>query len=169
MMTTLLTAAMVGKMKKQLLIISIIVVIVSIFVSCSVNGSSEEMSTTAVTDSNGTTRYYEMLTDENGSTILAEIETRSDGKAVTEQNGTYVTISLNENATGKTSITTQSSAESTITNNIKNADNVVEFEPADTTKETKPNAITVTKEETTDNPKTTQSATDKDGWVNKWY
>ncbi len=52
LMTILLTAVMDGNMKKQLLIISIIVVIVSIFVSCSVNkeGNIQLPSTTAVTD-----------------------------------------------------------------------------------------------------------------------
>ena len=100
-MTILLTAVMDGNMKKQLLIISIIVVIVSIFVSCSVNkeGNIQLPSTTDVTDEQGTTHYYEPVTDDNGNvstidgnqSIFVEIETQSNGKAVTKKDGTYVT------------------------------------------------------------------------------
>ena len=111
-------------MKKQLLIISIIVVIVSIFVSCSVNSISENISTTAVTDSNGTTHYYEPVTDDEGNIsttaknkgVFAEIETQSNGKAVTKKNGEYVTnehttaLSI-ENVTDRTSSTTKSATE----------------------------------------------------------
>ena len=80
------------------------VIIVSIFVSCSVNSISETVSTTAVTNINGTTHYYEPVTDDKGNIsttdknqgVFAEIETQPYGKAVTAKDGTYVT---NENTT----------------------------------------------------------------------
>ena len=78
-------------MKKQLLIISIIVVIVSIFVSCSANSSSENISTTAVTDEQGTMHYYEPVTENESTSVFAEIVTDDNGKAVTKKNGKYVT------------------------------------------------------------------------------
>ena len=92
-MTILLTAVMDGNMKKQLLIISIIVVIVSIFVSCSVNkeGNIQLPSTTAVTDEQGTTHYYQPVTENKSTSVFAEIVTDDKGKAVTKKNGEYVT------------------------------------------------------------------------------
>lgn len=74
-------------MKKQLLIISIIVVIVSIFVSCSVNkeGNIQLPSTTAVTDEQGTTHYYQPVTENKSTSVFAEIVTDDKGKAVTKR------------------------------------------------------------------------------------
>lgn len=169
-------------MKKQSLIISIIVVIISIFVSCSVNNDSEDVLTTAVADSIGTTHYYEPVTDEKGNVsttkenqgIFAEIETNSDGKAVTKKNGTYVT---NEHTTvlpidsvTDDSSTTNPSTEKSSTNTTKHdalADNTVDFEHAE---EINPTASTTTEKPTTTTTQNkTQPATDKDGWVTKWY
>lgn len=171
-------------MKKHILIISIVVLIVSFFVSCSVNSSIDEVSTTAVTDSNGTTHYYEPVTDNKGNIsttaknpgVFAEIETQPNGKTVTNKNGTYVTnehttVLPIENKSNNTSNTIKSESEkisSDTTKDIDNDDNIVEFEPTDTTNETKPNTTTTENNET-ENNKTTQSATDKDGWINKWY
>ena len=92
-MTILLTAVMDGNMKKQLLIISIIVVIVSIFVSCSVNkeGNIQLPSTTDVTDEQGTTHYYEPVTENESTSVFAEIVTDDKGEAVTKKNGKCVT------------------------------------------------------------------------------
>lgn len=172
-------------MKKQLLIISVLVIIVSIFVSCSANSSSEDISTTAVTDSNGTTHYYVPVTDDKGNVsataenqgVFAEIETKPNGKTVTNKNGTYVTKEHTTVLPIKDKTTQQShSAEpiteklsSDTTKSIEDADNVVEFE----TTETKPDDRTTTKETTTTTETTTQKetqpATDKDGWITKWY
>ena len=134
-------------MKKQLLIISIIVVIVSIFVSCSASSSSEDILTTAVTNSNGITHYYEPVTDDNGNistidgnqSIFVEIETQSNGKAVTKKDGTYVT---NEHTTvlpfdDETAKSISSTEKSSNTTN-ECADNNVDFEPDKPTEETKP-------------------------------
>lgn len=115
-----------------------IVVIVGIFVSCSANSSSEtvsntDKSTTVVTDGNGTTHYYEIITDEDSKVSTTEKE--------------------NEN------------------------DNVIEFESTEKIKETKSEAETAVEKTTsktettvhTTAQKDTQPATDKDGWVTKWY
>lgn len=173
-------------MKKQLIIISVLVIIVSIFISCSANSSSENTSTTAVTDSKGTTHYYEPVTDDKGNVssanrnqgVFAEIETQSNGKAVTKKNGEYVT---NEHATVlpidgviDDSSTTKTSTEKSSSDNskdIEDADNVVEFGPNETTPEAKPTTekqTTTTTTETT-TQKENQPATDKDGWITKWY
>lgn len=180
-------------MKKQLLIISIIVVIVSIFVSCSVNSGSENISTTAVTDSNGTTHYYEPVTDDNGNIsttaknqgVFAEIETQSNGKAVTKKNGEYVTNEHTtalpiENTTDNSSSTTKKDGASPIptknsaTDNASDADNAIDFEPDETTNKNTSTTdgaspIPTEKETTTATQKETQPATDKDGWITKWY
>lgn len=166
-------------MKKQLFIFSILIVIISIFVSCSTNSSSEVISTTAVTNSNGTTHYYEPVTDDNGNVstidgnqgIFVEIETQSNGKAVTKKDGTYVT---NEHTTvlpfdDETAKSISSTEKSSNTTN-DNADNNVDFEPDKPTGEAKPSTSTTTeKPKTTATQKTTQPATDKDGWITKWY
>lgn len=186
-------------MKKQLLIISIIVVIVSIFVSCSVNScrdgacSIRNHSTTAVTDSNGTTHYYEPITDDKGNIsttaknqgVFAEIETQSNGKAVTKKNGEYVTNEYTtalpiENTTDNLSSTTKKDGASPIptknsaTDNASDADNTIDFEPDETTNKNTSTTdgaspIPTEKETSTTTQKETQPATDKDGWITKWY
>ncbi len=179
---------MVGKqMKKQLIIISIIVVIVSIFVSCSVNSSNEDISTTAVTDSNGTTHYYEPVTDDKGNMsttaknqgVFIEIETQSNGKAVTKKDGTYVTnehttVLPIENTTDNSSSTTKSTTEKPSGTTNNNADNNIDFEPEKPTEDTTPTSSTTTEKQTTTKAETTtqkstEPATDKDGWITKWY
>lgn len=172
-------------MKKQSLIISIIVVIVSIFVSCSVNSGGENISTTAVTDTNGTTHYYQPVTDDNDNVltmadkqgVYAEIETNSDGKAVTKKNGTYVTkehttvLPIKDTIT-ESSSTAESTAEklsgATRHNDDTQADNNVKFEPD------KPTVLTTAEKPTTNTTETTtqkeiRPAIDKDGWITKWY
>lgn len=161
-------------MKKQILIIVSVVVIICSFVACTHNSGSESISTTAVTDSNGITHYYEPVTDENN-----DIVTKEDGDVVT------------------TEITVQSKATKTqtISTSVQNnADNIVDYEPvASNTALTTKSQTTITttiqtntttqKSNTTTNPTTkkqnattnptiqkpTQPITDKDGWINKWY
>ncbi len=156
-------------MKKQIIIISVFVVIISIFVSCSANSSSEDVSTTAVTDSKGSTHYYEPVTDDKGDIstteknrgVYAEIETQSNDKAVTEKSGKYVT---NEHTTvlpieSTTATSTQKSKpDITTTTTEKQTTSTTETTVTETT----------TKNETT-TKKETQPATDKDGWITKWY
>lgn len=183
-------------MKKQLFIISIVVIIVSIFVSCSAKSGSEDISTTAVTDSKGTTHYYEPVTDDKGSLsttgknqgVFAEIETDASNKAVTEKNGTYVTnehttvlpIESEKKNTSSTKKQTTAKAVSDIAKDGEAADNNIEFEPDKTTAEAKPDTTSTTTSTTTEKETTkattesttkkeTQPATDKDGWITKWY
>lgn len=167
-------------MKKQLFIFSILIVIISIFVSCSTNSSSEDILTTAVTNSNGITHYYEPVTDDNGNvstidgnqSIFVEIETQSNGKAVTKKDGTYVTNEHTtalpiENTTDNQSSTIKPVTEKSSDTTNDNADNNVDFEPDKPTEKTKP--TTTEKPTTTATQKTTKPATDKDGWITKWY
>ncbi len=123
------------------------------FVACSENSGNEVISTTAVTDSKGTTHYYEPVTDDKGNIsttaenkgLFVEIETQSNGKAVTEKDGTYVTnehitfLSI-EGVTDNSSTTKLDSEKSSsdTTKNIEDADNVIEFKLNETTEETKP-------------------------------
>lgn len=168
-------------MKKALLLISAIVILVSIFVSCSANRNSETVSTTAVTDDNGLTRYYEVITDDSETTDLYEIVTESNGKVVTKKGGTYVTVkkesvSLNHITSSKTDLEKTeplSNKESKTTTRMKpNDDNDVPFEPTSENKTTDVSHTDKT-ETTTDSNSTAdttiQSATDADGWITKWY
>lgn len=162
-------------MKKQLLIISIIVVIVSIFVSCSANSSSENISTTAVTDEQGTMHYYEPVTENESTSVFAEIVTDDNGKAVTKKNGEYVTKEHT------TILTTAKEAVSSITGSATErtqenpADNEIEFETSTNKNTTTAKETTTTttkpteKETTTTAAPTTKVVTDKDGWIDKWY
>ena len=173
-------------MKKQLFIISVLVIIVGIFVSCSVNSSSDEISTTAITDNNGTTHYYEPITDDKGNVstttknqgVFAEIETQSNGKTVTNKNGTYVTnehttVLPIETGSDNTSSTTKPGkiTASDTTKDIDKADNDIPFE---TSSEKEPQHTKTTdtgkNNESTSNDNTaTKVVTDKDGWNDKWY
>lgn len=177
-------------MKKRLAIVFLIIVIVSLFVACSENSGSEVISTTAVTDSTDITHYYEPVTDDKGNIsttaenkgLFAEIQTQSNGKAVTKKDGTYVT---NEHTTilpiegvtdnsGTTKLDSEKSSSDTI-KNIEDADNVVEFKPTETAEGTKSTTSTTTEKKITTSitetttQKETQPATDKDGWITKWY
>lgn len=185
---------MVGDMKKHLIIISLIVIVVGIFVLYFANSSSEDISntdisTTSVTDSDGTTHYYEPVTDNKGSVsmtaenkgVFSEIETQSNGKAVTKKNGTYITnehttVLPIENITDSASSITKATTKNSLSDSTKsnNADNTVEIKTTEIAKETKPTATSITAENTTNKnetttQKSTQPATDKDGWITKWY
>ena len=166
-------------MKKILPCILLTVLIVCLAAACSAGNESSELSTTAVTDAAGQTRYYEPVTDENGETVtdengsavFAEIETDTGGTAVTNRSGEYVTADKTtvfqpqntaDNSAGNTEISGAGSG----------ADNEIPFEPGgeDTTATTAERATTTTAPQTTDpDVTTTQSATDSEGWINKWY
>ena len=164
-------------MKKQLLIISIIVVIVGIFVSCSVNkeGNIQLPSTTAVTDEQGITHYYQPVTENKSTSVFAEIVTDDKGKAVTKKNGEYVTKEHT------TILTTAKEAASSITGSATErtqenpADNEIEFETSTNKNTTTAKETTTTttkpteKETTTTAAPTTKVVTVKDGWIDKWY
>lgn len=151
--------------------------IISVLTACSMRSGSVEISTTAVTDNDGQTHIYEIVTDEsnepvtekNGNTIVAEIETDKRGKAVTDKNDYPVT----KNSTTVLATTAKSGSD----------DNDVEFE-AETNNTTLKTTTSKTEESTTQKPVdtdqnttektteseiTTQSVTDSEGWINKWY
>lgn len=173
------------KMKRPATIILITVIVVSVFMACSTNGGSEDVSTTAVTDSQGQTYYYESAIDEdgktvidtNGNTVFVEIEMQSDGTAVTNKNSTYVTKEHTTVLPNKTNNHNQKNTDkSTIinttiglptTNTTSVADNDILFgsEKMNTT------SVSVPVQTTTSTTKesTSQPHTDSDGWIAKWY
>lgn len=154
-------------MKKALLIIFTVVALVVFFTACSVTENElETVSTTAITDENGTTHYYEIVTDEENQTVLNEIKTDKNGNPVTDKNGSYETV-----ANQKSSVKiTYSDDKSTGTSNP--ADNEVPFEST-TNDDSKEDTRLTEKEKLTTADHTTaediQPATDADGWINKWY
>lgn len=162
-------------MKKAIILLAVTVITVCLFVSCSAkNSGSGDVSTTAITDVSGETHYYETVTDENGetvtdengSTVYAEIVTNKNGEAATDKNKNYVTkenTTIFNNTEKDTSITEAKKSDT--------ADNEVTFnQPNETTTHvvqttnTADTTVITTTEETP-----TQSVTDKDGWINKWY
>ena len=149
-------------MKKHILIIASVVVIICSFVACTNNSGSESISTTAVTDSNGITHYYEPVTDENN-----DIVTKEDGDVVT----TEITVQSKATKTQTSSTSAQNEADNvidfnTVTDNSKTTtvrNNKTEMSTEISTDET------TTQTNTTTPQKQTQPITDKDGWINKWY
>lgn len=161
-------------MKKAIILLAVTVITVCLFVSCSAkNSGSGDVSTTAITDVSGETHYYETVTDENGetvtdengSTVYAEIVTNKNGEAATDKNKNYVTkesSTIFNNTEKDTSITETKKSDS--------ADNEVTFNyPYESTTQKPTTNIANTTELTTQKVTTTQSVTDKDGWINKWY
>lgn len=58
-------------MKKFLIIMLTIVALVAFFTACSVTDKeTESVSTTAITDEDGKTHYYEVVTDDENQTVL---------------------------------------------------------------------------------------------------
>lgn len=140
-------------MKKAIILLAVTVITVCLFVSCSAkNSGSGDNSTTAITDVNGETHYYETVTDENG-----EVVTDKDGNYVTKENTTNFN---NEEKDVSISGTKKTDA----------ADNEVSFNhPYATTTQEPTTHITISTESTTQKETAAQSVTDKDGWINKWY
>ncbi len=149
-------------MKKQILIIVSVVVIICSFVACTNNSGSESISTTAVTDSNGITHYYEPVTDENN-----DIVTKENGDVVT----TEITVQSKATKTQTISTSVQNNADNvidfnTVTDNSKTT--TVRNNKTETSTEISTDETT-TQTNTTTPQKQTQPFTDKDGWINKWY
>lgn len=153
-------------MKKAIILLAVTVITVSLFVSCSAkNRGSEDNSTTAVTDTNGETHYYEVVTDQNGETATDGNSNKVYAEIVTDKDKNYVT---NKSTTVFNDDTKDASLSET--NKTNSADNEVTFNLPDATTTQEPTThITNTTASTTQNETTTQSSTDKDGWINKWY
>lgn len=148
-------------MKKLAISLVFIVITVCLFVSCSAkNSGSGEISTTAITDISGETHYYETVTDENGETVTDNKGNTVYAEIVTDKNNNYVTKENTTVLDDKEKDTSQSETKKTT-----NADNEVTFsQTQESTTHT-----TNTTASTTQNETPTQSVTDKDGWINKWY
>lgn len=151
-------------MKKALLITISILVIICSFAACKSNGSGDNMTTVAVTDKSGETHYYSQVTG-------------SDKKPITDGKGKPVTTEITASSSKKAPSNKANAAKTT----VGSADNAVKFEA--TTKAADSTAVGTTKgttavtsaaQGTTNQPtstteKQTKPATDKDGWVDKWY
>ncbi|MGN0527932.1 MAG: hypothetical protein ACI4IE_02275 [Eubacterium sp.] len=125
-----------------------------VFVACSVNGSSETASTTAVTNSYGITHYNEPVTEENIVTV-----TNKYGDTVAE-----VTT-----AKSKTTNTQASSASAKSKGDNVADINSVTVSEASTATTNLPTKTTTASTQANTAKEQTQPVTDKDGWVNKWY
>ena len=174
-------------LNKKVKFLVLFATIISVLSACSTKGGSGEISTTAVTDNDSQTHIYEIVTDEsnepvtekNGNSIVAEIETDKSGKAVTKKNGSYITKKSTTTVSGKSKkagTTVKTSHNDTDDNDVvfdgikesttstteaHEAEKITTQRPAETEKDTT--------EKTTEGVKTTQSVTDSDGWINKWY
>lgn len=135
-------------MKKAIILLAVTVITVCLFVSCSAkNSGSGDVSTTAITDVNGETHYYETITDENG-----EVVTDKDGNYVTKENTTVFNDAKKDTSISEAKKTDTADNEVTISQKQGQATHATDTTVSTTEKET-----------------TVQSVTDKDGWINKWY
>lgn len=156
-------------MKKTFSIIFTIVALVAFFTACSaVSDETETVSTTAVTDENGVTHYYEVVTDEENQTVLNEIKTDEKGKPVTDSKGGY---EIAENSKYVSNTIISSGNNKTTSKAESNDDNEVTFREKYEYTEPDPNTLPPVSEKNTESekPSSSQSVTDKDGWINKWY
>ena len=185
-------------MKKHLVLFSIFVIFAAVMLSCSKQAVVEDISTTAITDTNGVTHYYEIITDESSeSTTLVKLVTDQNGKTVTDSRGKYIT----EQQTTVPQQTLQPESSSTnATTNLNQStsrqradDNDVSFETskksntqtdshptssekdnsADNEKHADSNPASnpesSERETSADNNQDNEEITDEDGWINKWY
>ena len=154
-------------MRKILLVLSVIVVVAAILVSCSqgcevdnkpTESETEQEATTVIVDKEGTTHYYKNVSDDSqgsdSTTVLAEIAIDKNGDPITNRSGEYVT----------TEYTTVITTETTTTAD----DNDVPFDSPDEESTTGNNEPTETE---TDNGESTSPdpPTDSEGWINRWY
>lgn len=159
-------------MKKQLFIFSVLIIIVAVLVSCSANNDNNGNSNIAVTDKQGTTHYYEIVTDNNGKPL-----TNNNSKYVTNEHKT--TTVIDNKVTGSKIVVSSSknSKDTKVFETSDKADNNIDFK---SNHEKTNSSVSVTaslpstsasdnKETSSRNFSTTQIATDNDGWVDKWY
>ena len=176
-------------MKRILLIISGIVLITSALLSCSNKQAVvDNNSTTAIADEKGVTRFYQIETlsvKEPEETTLVEIVTNKKANTVTDKQGKYVTISNKaiNNQKAKDTYHNSNSANNKPTdksnkkdidkhseNNSKDNNNVSFETSTEQNDKNNDNTINSSSEKTTDNTSSSkEDATDKDGWINRWY
>ena len=143
-------------MKKQILIISITVIIVSIFISCSANNSSETVSTVSVKNES-----IETVTDSKEKIVITESITEPTAKKFEETTSVNYPDTDVEFTTTE-GVTISTTAKSTSTTNPITTKKTTTITQSNTTTQ-KTTTITTTTQ------KQTQPVTDKDGWINKWY
>lgn len=143
--------------KKYFAVIFTLMLLVCSFSACTAKNTADDLTTTAVTDDEGNTVYYEVATDERGNAL-----TNDEGSTYLTE---VVSSKTNENNPSQSS-------------NSNNADNDVQFitpQNSDNSQNENTEITTsdvLSEKETTikDSQEiTTQSVTDKDGWINKWY
>ena len=154
----------VVNLKRVIIAISVIVVLAAAFASCrqgnitenateKVSDATAQEATTVIVDENGVTHYYKIVSDnpqgEESTTVLAEIATDKNGDPITTRSGEYVTT---ESTTIITPETTTTAAD----------DNDVPFDSPD-------EESTTVNNETTETETPSDSPTDSDGWINRWY
>ena len=150
------------------MILICLIILSALFVSYNSKVVMEKTQTTAIADANGVTHYYviETVSSEKVSgTSLIELDTDKSGKTITEKNGKYVT------AVSKTEITDQTEPTENNTHN-GNEDNEVLFDTSTVQAETQEQSSFLPEQESpvTENENSqTESVTDSDGWINKWY
>lgn len=150
-------------MKKKIVLILSVVAIIAVFTACSIeSGKKEDSSTTAVTDSNGVTHYYEVVTDDKGEIHLESVTDKTQGE------------SGKKNIADGTSSTAKIETAGDSVNSPDNEVPFVSFDSSETDVSTdKSSTEKFTQESTTLKEtlshKETQPATDKDGWITKWY
>ena len=171
-------------MKRPLLLFGILVIISGALISCNSKQAVEDkMSTTAIADANGVTHLYEIVTVSDKKpeeTTLVEIVTNKSGEAVTDKQGNYLTVSnkaptlLNPKTTTTKASTTALKREDTTAQDDKNSskkdNNDVSFEVSSNSSDEKDNKTNTSFESSTDESVlSVEEATDKDGWINRWY
>lgn len=169
-------------MKKQLYIFSAIVITISVFVSCSVNGGWDNVSktdilTTAVTDGKGTTYFCKAITDDrdNVSTtaknqgVFVGIETQTNSKVVTKKNGEYIMKEYTTLITIGDTVDNSSSTKNKPSTKLNKTTAKTSTKKSSGAINHMPNADNEVAFEPTDTTKEPHPATDKDGWITSWY
>lgn len=155
-------ALMVGNMKKNILIIFSILVIFSSLIACASNGSSDtNFSTTVTYDkesiysyNTANNRQKENITDKSKKSTT-EISTDNSKKDLAKNNSSTAS---NEND-NICVFEYSSKVDSSITN----------YSNKDITASSVTQSTKLTNEQTSKINKNTTPATDKYGWINKWY
>ena len=161
----------VVNLKRVIIAISVIIVLAAAFASCrqgsitenaaeKVSDATAQEATTVIVDENGVTHYYKIVSDnpqgEESTTVLAEIATSKSGEPITNRTGEYVTT---ESTTVIIHETTTAAADD-IDVSSDNTD-----EPTTSTKIESTTSESVLETETTPS----ESPTDSEGWINRWY
>ena len=154
-------------MKKNIIIIQLLIIVVTIFISCS--KSTDTIATTVNIDEEQSL-CTEYTTGVENETIYNETKIHSIENSTNGKKNSCDTTNNNKHKTFNSK--KQNSSSSSTTTMRNNDDNRTKFE---TTKEkessatTKPSTTTKVDVPTNSTETTIPNATDLDGWVTKWY